>query len=575
MFGLLKKLRAENLFRNTAFLIGNLMLTTGTGFGALTLLTHFFPVADVGLSGTALSSCMLVQNVTQFGITYSLPRFLPGAKSRSDLINTVLTSILLSTLLSSIIFLALPYARTFFALGGWLFPPLFIFAACVLATEMVLGTVLVADRAADKMAKANVAPNLIGLAAPIGLMLLGSPGSFIARVASDITSCILYFRLIVKRGHRFRPQLNFTGMREMIRFSGGIHVANLIGGLPQLTLPLIVLSRVGAKDAAYWSIAMTIASFLFQLPSLVIRALLPEVSHRPSERRNLFRRSALLVPVVVLPALGLAFFLSPIGLAAFGHSYVTGALGPLHWLIIAALVSMPLSVLGAILVVAKKSLMTTIANVVDAIVVIGMVELWAKNDNEIAVSWTVGEIGNILLFVLFAFLALREVHWRWEDLGGVQAVAIVGPLSRSISATGQLQGLARLVTLAEEQRTATDMYDMWVQRQYSLNDSRSLFAVTALRAAELRWAQNTSVRDLASPRPSSSPQLTGSDEAHRQAFDVLHEIAERQRRVDFFDPSDVEGFGRDYPYTELAGSELGGTVQVTPIKARGHARHLQ
>jgi hypothetical protein len=169
-----------------------------------------------------------------------------------------------------------------------------------------------------------------------------------------------------------------------------------------------------------------------------------------------------LVPAIVLPTLALAFFLSPIGLAIFGHSYVIGALGPLRWLILAALVSMPLSVLGAILVVAKKSLMTTIANAVDAIVVISLLELWAKNDSEIAVSWTVGEFGNIMLFALFAFLALREVNWRWEDLGGTQAEPTADPLLRGLSTTGQLQGLAKLMAIAEQQRTS-QMYDMWMR----------------------------------------------------------------------------------------------------------------
>src|SRR6185437_15352849 len=149
--------------------------------------------------------------------------------------------------------------------------------------------------AADKMATANIAPNLLGLAAPVGLMFLGGLGAFLARVVSDVASCVAYTVIIVKRGHRFRPELDFTGMREIIRFSGGMHLANIIGGLPSLVLPLMVFSRVGATEAAYWAVAMSIASFLFQLPGLVIRALLPEASFRPTERRHLFRRSALLV----------------------------------------------------------------------------------------------------------------------------------------------------------------------------------------------------------------------------------------------------------------------------------------
>ena len=540
MFGFLGKLRSESLFKNAAFLFGNLVLTTGCGFGALTLLTHIFSVQVVGLSGTAMSGCVLVENITQLGVTYSLPRFLPTTKNRSALINTVLTTILLSTVLVAVVFLALPYTKSFLALGGWVFALLFVFVPCVLAAELVLGTVLVADRAAGKVASANVVPNLLGLAAPAALVFLGGLGAFIARAVSDVASCIFYSVIIARRGHRFRAQLDFTDMREVIRFSGGMHVANFIGGLPLLMLPLMVFSRVGAKEAAFWGIAMSIATFLFQLPSLTIRALLPEASHRPAERHQLFRRSALLVSVVVIPALALAFLLSPIALAIFGQRYVAGALGPLRWLIVAALVSLPLSVLGAILVMAKKSLMTTIANAVDAIVVLGLVELWARNVDQIAISWTIGELGNIVLFSIFAFIALREVDWRWEDLGGAQAESAIGAVPLSLRVTGQLpaltvtgqlqaltvnrqlQGLATLAAIAEQQRGG-GAYDM----------SRS-------RPTSVRKTQDA---------PAQSAE---TDASHQRAFNVLFDIAKRQRTAGWCDRRNPYDADENYPYDDLA-----------------------
>lgn len=569
MFGFLGKLRSESLFKNTAFLFGNLVLTTGCGFGALTLLTHIFSVQIVGLSGTAMSGCVLVENITQLGVTYSLPRFLPTAKNRSALINTVLTTILLSTVLVAVVFLALPYTKSFFALGGWVFGLLFVLVPCVLATELVLGTVLVADRVAGKVASANVVPNLLGLAAPAALVFLGGLGAFIARAVSDVAACIFYSVIIARRGHKFRAQLDFTGMREIIRFSGGMHLANFIGGLPLLMLPLIVFSRVGSKEAAFWGIAMSIATFLFQLPSLTIRALLPEASHRPAERRQLFRRSALIVSAVVIPALALAFVLSPIALAIFGGPYVAGALGPLRWLIVAALVSLPLSVLGAILVMAKKSLMTTIANAVDAIVVLGLVELWAKNVDQIAISWTIGELGNIVLFSIFAFMSLREVDWRWEDLGGAQAESAVDRIPMSLRATGQLQaltvtgqlqvltvnrqleGLATLEAIAEQQRGG-GAYDMGRRRPTSARDGMN------------------STRGAPSSTRGAPRQSAETDASHQRAFNVLFDIAKRQRTTGWRDRRDPYDRDENYPYDDryddLAERRI---VGDTPLRAHG------
>jgi hypothetical protein len=143
------------------------------------------------------------------------------------------------------------------------------------------------------------------------------------------------------------------------------------------------------------------------------------------------------------------------------------------------------------------------------------------------------------------------VDWRWENLGGAQAESAVSPLPRDFAASRQLQGLDRLLAIAEQQRAAEE-YDTWLRRHYSLNNSRSLFTVTALRAAEQRLAQTRGqpvyTPDDVSPVPGASPQSAGSDVAHQQAFDVLFKMAERQRSAEFNDPDYIQPPRGDYPY---------------------------
>jgi O-antigen/teichoic acid export membrane protein len=576
--GFMRKLNADSLLKNSAFLLGNLLLTSVCGFGSLTLLTHFFSVTAVGISATAISACVLVESVTQFGLSYSLPRFLPTAKNRAALINTALTTVLLSTLLLSVVMLALPYAKGFFVLGGWLFGVLFVLAACVLGVETILSTVLVADRASDKMAKASVVPNLLKLAAPPVLVVLGTLGSFVSRVTSDFLSTTIFAILVARRGHRFRLQLDFTGTRDIVRFSGGMYLASIVGGLPTLLLPLIVFSRVGAKNAAYWGIAMSVATLLFQLPSMISQALLPEATHQAAERRRLIRRSALLVTAVVLPALVIVFLFATTGLAVFGRPYVAGAAGALRWLVIAALITMLNSMAGAILVLAKKSFTITVVNIVNAIVILGMVLLWAKNVNEIAISWVAGDVCNTVLFFFSAFLALREVEWRWEDLGGLQVESAVGPVPLRHAPTGGLQGLALLIDIAERQQQVRN----YLPSRYPLTDSRGLFTVMAFEAAERERAERlgkaTSARDQVQPAPKAQrqpspsgprheqagprhepadpehepadPEHEQADPQHEQAFHVLFQMAERQRKAGLLDPRHRRPRGGQNPYGE-------------------------
>jgi O-antigen/teichoic acid export membrane protein len=546
----MRKLNVDSLFKNSAFLIGNLLLTSVCGFGSLTLLTHIFPVQAVGVSATAISSCVLVESITQFGLSYSLPRFLPTASNRATLVNTALTTVLLSTTLVSVIFLTLPYARGLFVLGGWLFAALFILAACVLAAETILSTVLVADRAADKMAAASVVPNLLRLAAPPALAAIGNLGSFVSRVTSDSLSCAIFAALVAKRGHRFRPQLDFTGTREIVRFSGGMYLAGIVGGLPQLLLPLIVFSRVGATNAAYWGIAMSVATTLFQLPSMITQALLPEVSHGTADRGHLIRRSALLVIAIVLPALVVVFCFASTGLAIFGHSYVIGSAGPLRWLVIAALITMLNSVAGTILLLAKKSLTMSVVNVVNAVVILGMVLLWARNVNEIAISWVVGDVCNTLFFFLSAFLALHEVNWRWENLGGTQAESAVTALPLSRTVTRGLPALDLLMAIAEQQQETRNYFP----RQYPLTDSGGLYTVMALQAAERQRAEflkTTGSSNRLDRSTTKAPrQRPGADPQHAQAFDVLFRMAERQREAGLIDPRHARPRGGKDPYAE-------------------------
>jgi O-antigen/teichoic acid export membrane protein len=408
---------SESLFKNSAFLIINQGVIALFGFGSLTLLTHVFSVRDVGLSAIAATACSLVISITQFGTTWTLPRYLPTARDRTALINTLLTAVVLATAFGAVIFLALPYAKNLWVLGGVAFDIVFVIAACLSAAEAVLSAILVSDRSSDKLVVLGLIPNVTRVAAPPVFSFLGGLGAFIARMIAALFGVIPFGILLARRGHRFRVSLDRGVMRDVAKFSVGMYVATLVGGLPQLVLPLIVLSRVGAQQTAFWAISISIGMLLFSLPAMITQALLPEVSLRRTERRALLARSARVSTALIVPVLLIAYFCAPIGLAVFGRAYVSGALVPLRWLIIAGFITMLNYASGAILFIAKKSTMMTIVNAINAVVVLGLVGFWATNVADVAIAWMIGDICNTVFFGLFAILALRQVGGRWEELG--------------------------------------------------------------------------------------------------------------------------------------------------------------
>jgi hypothetical protein len=340
--------------------------------------------------------------------------------------------------------------------------------------------------------------------------------------------------MLIRRGHHFRLSVDVGETRDLIKFSAGMYIANIVGGVPQLILPLLVLSRVGATPAAFWSISMSIGALLYALPGAVNSALLPEVSFRPTERRALLRRAAYLSTILVAPALIVSFVAAPYVLAIFGKSYATGALGPLRWLIIAGFITIVNYLASAILLTAKKSAMITIGSLVQAIFVLGLVMLWATNVTQIAIAWTVGTAAYTILYCLFAFIAIREVDGRWEDLGGAQPVAVDAASSAELTATSQQRALSMLATLSEQQRPV-DIYKPYA----ATTASQGLFSVAAFRAAERQRAEfmaradqasgASGAREAAGPRAPRQAAAPIADHGHRKAFELLFKMAELQR----------------------------------------------
>jgi O-antigen/teichoic acid export membrane protein len=327
------------------------------------------------------------------------------------------------------------------------------------------------------MASANLVPSAVKLAAPPVFTFLGNLGCYIARIIYIGFYVLTLVRTLLKHGHRFRFELNRESARELGRFSAGVYVGSIVGGLPQLLLPLIVLTRMGAQQSAYWSIAMTIGALLNQLPLAVTQALLPEISHRPAERRHLLFRSTFLVTGIVVPALLVAYAGAPLLLGVFGHSYTAQIISSLHWLIYSGFVTLMNYATGAILYVAKKSGAIIFVNAVDTIITVGMAAIWATSSTGVAIGYFAGDAASTVLFAVCAFLALREVGGRFEALGGDQVPAG----AYTLRVPGALQQAFDLLSAISDQQRLAAVQEV---AGHNVTEPQGLYSVLALRDAE-------------------------------------------------------------------------------------------
>lgn len=448
--GRVRRLIGEGLIRNSAFLSTNLGIGAVTGLGTLTLLTHLYSVRAVGLSAAALSASGLIVTISQLGLNYSLVRFLPKSPHRRDLINSALTATMLVALLAGGIFLLLPSSHKLYALGRLTFAGTFLLVTSLSAGAALIMNVFVADRAVGATVRPTLIVSAARLAAPAALVFTGLVGAYLAQGVVPVgVDFLVVALLLARRGHRFRPKLSSAATRELRKFSVGAYIAGLIGGLPAIVVPLIILSRFGPNQNAYWYTAMAGGTVLFGIPSAVSQALLAETAHQPAQRRALVRKAALVIAAVMLPVLTIAYLAAPFGLALLGHHYAADGLATLRLLIVAAGMSSVNYIGGTILYLAKKTFIIAVINTVDAIVVLGLAVTWAQGAHGIAVAWVIGEIGNVILFALFAAIAVYQVHGRWEALGGDQPDPAVAALLYG-TAESQQAGLDLLLSLSTQ-----------------------------------------------------------------------------------------------------------------------------
>jgi O-antigen/teichoic acid export membrane protein len=454
-----RRIGGDSVIRNSLSLIVNLLITSACSYGAFILVARLYSVKAVGLSATAISLGAFVVALTQLGTNYSLPRFLPLSNHRAAVINTALTTTLIAALIGGIIALVLPVADKLFALGGAFFALAFLVATCVQTGEAVLGTVLIADRSSGPMTRANTIPNLIRLVAPSAFTFMGALGSYVARFVSDIIAFFMFGGIIARRGHRFRLRIDLAATRDLRSFSFGMYVVGTLGRLPVVTLPIVTLERFGASQTAFWSVGITIATLLYQLPSMVGQALLPEAVQRPTERRRLLYRSALMTLGIVIPVLLVAYVAAPLGLKFFGAQYVAGSLGTLRWLIISGFITILNFPPSTILILAKKTISLSIIEAGTLVTVLILAITWARNGEDVAISWVAGDIVGTALVFACAYLASRQVGGHWEHLGdAVDDASRASGVRAAPTPESQRQALDVLLALSslQEQRTVDD-----------------------------------------------------------------------------------------------------------------------
>lgn len=343
--GSLEALRArlgtDHMVRNSLYLIISSGLQAALGFAFWIVAARLFSAADVGRASSLISATVVIAYLALLGLNSTLVRYLPTAPDRDALISAALLLVagcgaaigLIYVLATPLIAPRLDFIEhhTLLAVG-------FVVLAAAASVNLLTDSVFVASRRAGFCALTDGA---IGgtskIVCAVALAGAGAYGVFAASTGAFAASALVSIALIVI-ALRWRPTLRnpLATLMPLLRFSAANYVANILNLLPVLVVPLIVLDRLGARDAAYYFVAFQIATLLYSAAYAVGQAFLAEGSHTGVDRRQLFKRSRRILVALYLPAVIVVMLAARWVLLVFGAKYSAFGTSSLILLAVAA-----------------------------------------------------------------------------------------------------------------------------------------------------------------------------------------------------------------------------------------------
>ncbi len=348
----LPQLRSHSLMRNSAFIIGTTIVTSGLGYLYWMVAAHGYSAYEVGLASSLISLMTLVSSLSNLGVGATLVRLLPRRTSGVEWSVTVTTAlaivgvmgIISAALLVLLVPLAIPQLATI--LRHLSLPLTIAFAVGIVCMSLstILDQTFVAERASVNMFVRNTAFSVLKLTLIVAPLLL-MPGNvlliLLSWVGAAALSIIFSLLILIPRLRReYRPTLTGAAdqLRSMRRLLAGNHFVNVGALAPMYLLPVFVTLRLSVVQSAYFYTTWMVAAVVFMISPSIASALYAEGSHHPERIGAQVRSSIRMSAALVLPAIVVLCIVGYPILSLFGHAYAVNG----YWLlVILALAGIP------------------------------------------------------------------------------------------------------------------------------------------------------------------------------------------------------------------------------------------
>ena len=315
----------NQMLHNSIYLMMATAVMAGLGFFFWILASRLFSAEMVGLATTLISVTSLVTSFSLLGLDNGLIRYLPKSENKNSLINTALTITGLTSVVITVVYLIFIHTFTprllFIRESPVMAVGLVLFTTCYSLNSLFEGVFTALRKTVYVLAK-NTIFSVVKLVLPVMLVAGGAFGLYmsfgIATVAAVIMSILV---LMISFGYKLWPEIHRETVKMMAKFSLGNYLAVFIGGLPALSLPILITNSLGEKFSAFFYIDMMIANLLFIIPIAVAQSLFAEGSHDETVVGDHQKQAVKMIAILLIPAILVIVFFGQYILLAFGKQY--------------------------------------------------------------------------------------------------------------------------------------------------------------------------------------------------------------------------------------------------------------
>lgn len=334
-YGIISYLK-DSLFKNSIYIMLSSISSASFGLIFWMLAAKYYPPEEVGIATALISSMSLIVLISNFGLDFSLIRFIP-INDKSNIFNTTAIVTTFFVVIIGIIFITNVdlFSPEISILKTSLNATLYLIFLVASSMVSLMGTTFIAIRNAKfQFIQSIIVGSRVLFIIPLGI--LGARGIFGAVGISFILAFGLASILLAKSGIRYNLTIDQKFLNKSFYFSAGNYIASIFIAAPNMILPIMVLNILGPEQAAYYYTTYAIASLLFMIPNAISMSLFVEGSHGKALKNNVIK-SIMYTISLLIPIGSIIYLFAGWILGHIGFDYATYGLDFLKVMIFASL----------------------------------------------------------------------------------------------------------------------------------------------------------------------------------------------------------------------------------------------